>query len=89
MDTRKNRLSDTAFKVEEEQIRLLREAGPKRRAALAATLTTNAVAASRGAILRLHPTWSEREVNLYWAEVHYGKELADRVRAYLSRLRVA
>jgi K+-transporting ATPase A subunit len=36
------------------------------------------------AIQRLHPDWSELEVKLEWARVHYGEELASRVRAYLA-----
>jgi hypothetical protein len=85
MSTRAKPLSDTPPSVAQVQIRLLREAGPARRAALAAAMTTNAVAVSRLAIRRLHPDWSELEVNLHWAEIHYGKELADRVRAYLAQ----
>lgn len=71
----------TAYQV---QIDLLRRAGPVRRAALAAEMTTVAVASSRRAIRRLHPDWSEQEINLEWARVHYGEALAARVRAYLA-----
>ena len=66
------------------QIELLRRAGPRRRAALALAMTTTAIALSRRAIQRLHPDWTKMEVNLFWAEVHYGKDLADRVRQYLA-----
>jgi len=70
--------------MEQVQIELLRRAGPNRRAALALAMTTTAIKISRRAIQRLHPDWSEMEVKLFWAEVHYGKELADKVRQYLA-----
>lgn len=34
-------------------------------------------------IARAHPELRALEVKLYWAEIHYGKALIDRVRAYL------
>jgi hypothetical protein len=76
-------LSDTHPDIEALQVRLLREAGLVKRAGMAAHLTDDVIAMSRRAIQRLHPEWSDLEVRLFWAEVHYGKELADRVRAYL------
>ncbi len=77
-------LTDTDPHVMEMQIELLRRAGPARRAAIALAMTTMAVKLSRAAIQRIHPDWSEQEVALMWAEVHYGKELIDHVRAYLA-----
>jgi hypothetical protein len=77
-------LSDTDPKMAAKQIELLRAAGPARRAAIAAAMTSTVIRASRRAIQRMHPEWSELEVNLFWAEVHYGKGLANRVRAYLA-----
>jgi hypothetical protein len=77
-------VSDTHPAAARVQLDLLRRAGPIRRAALGAEMTTAAVAASRYAIQRLHPDWSELEVKLEWARVHYGEELASRVRAYLA-----
>jgi hypothetical protein len=68
----------------EKQIELLRRASPRRRSAMMLAMTTTAIKRSRHAIQRLHPDWSELEVNLFWAEIHYGKDLADKVRAYLA-----
>jgi len=76
--------TDTHFSAEREQIELLRRAGPAKRAALALAMTTAAVKLSRRAIQRVHPDWTEQEINLLWLEVHYGKDLADRVRADLT-----
>ena len=78
-------LSDTDPRMLEVQIELLRRAGPARRAAIALSMTTTAIKLARAAIQRAHPDWSDQEVALMWAEVHYGKELTDRVRAYLSK----
>jgi hypothetical protein len=76
---------DTPPVVDRAQINLLRQAGHVKRAALAAAMTTSAVAISRRALKRVHPDWSEQEIGLKWAELHYGKDLADRVRAYMAR----
>ena len=75
---------DTHLSAERVQIDLLRSAGTAKRAAIALAMTTAAVKLSRRAIQRIHPDWSEQEINLLWLEVHYGKDLADRVRADLA-----
>ena len=67
------------------QIELLRNATIARRFGLARSLTAATVELARAAIRRRHPGWNEREVLLEFARVHYGAELADRVRAYLAR----
>lgn len=38
---------------------------------------------SRRAIRTRHPDWSEQEVLLEFVAVHYGRELAERVRNHL------
>lgn len=75
---------DTAPAAERVQIELLRRATTAQRAALAISLSETAIALSRRAIRRAHPDWSEREVLLEWAALHYGRELSERVRAYLA-----
>ncbi len=77
-------LSDTHPEIQRKQIELLRQAGPLRRSTLALTLTDDVIRLSRSAIQKQHPDWSEQEVKLFWVEVHYGKDLADRVRKYLA-----
>lgn len=67
------------------QLDLFRKASVARRFALARSLSTTTMALSRLAIRRRHPDWSERDVLLEFARVHYGPDLADRVRAYLAR----
>jgi hypothetical protein len=76
--------SDTPPAVEAVQLDLLRRAGAARRAALALSLSRAAIRASRRAVARRHPELDEQGVLLRWAELHYGNELADRVRRYLA-----
>lgn len=67
------------------QLELLRQATPERRFALARSLSTTTMELARAAIRRRHPDWSEHAVLLEFVRVHYGRDLADRVAAYLAR----
>jgi hypothetical protein len=67
------------------QVMLLRDAGTAGRFARARSLTQSVVALSRRAIRKRHPGWSERDLLLEFIAVHYGCELAERVRAHLER----
>jgi hypothetical protein len=68
---------------DERRVEWSRRLSPGQRAAISRAMTEKAVKTERQAIAREHPEWSEFEVKLHWAEIHYGKELIDRVRAYL------
>jgi hypothetical protein len=76
---------DTHPDAERVQIELLRKATPAQRAQLALSLSETTIKLARRAIRRANPDASEEEVGLIFVEVHYGKELADRVRAYLAK----
>jgi len=76
--------SDTHPEAERVQIGLLRQASTAQRFALARSLTATAVSLSRRAIARANPDFSPQEVDLKFVELHYGKELASRVRRYLE-----
>lgn len=76
--------SDTSPAMAAKQLELLRAAGPARRAQLALGLSDSLAAASRAQLARLHPELDEQGVRLLWAEHHYGRDLADRVRRYLA-----
>ncbi len=75
---------DTTPEARAVQMRLLREAGPERRLALAMRLTDTVRDLARESIRRQRPGWSELEVNLALAERCYGRELMEKVRAYLA-----
>jgi len=60
----------------------LRAAGPTRRARLALSLTRTVIALSRRALRASHPKLAEPELEALWVELHYGRELAEGLRAY-------
>jgi hypothetical protein len=67
------------------QIDLLRRAGPERRAALAGRLSDSVIYLSRRALSERSPAGIDAlELKLRWAELHYGADLAERIRAYLA-----
>lgn len=76
---------DTDPKVEQVQVALLRQASVARRFALVRSLSQSTVQLARRAIRRARPGADEQEVSLLFVEVHYGKQLADRVRAHLAK----
>ena len=76
---------DTNPEVERLQIELLRKAGMARRLQLGLELSGEALEMAQRGIRRANPDASELEVKLIFVEVTYGKDLADRVRAYLQK----
>jgi len=76
---------DTSVQAERVQIELLRQAGVSRRVALARSLSQTAMFLSRRAIQRANPSFSRRQVDLAFVAVHYGEDLAVRLRLYLER----
>jgi hypothetical protein len=66
------------------QLELFRRATPARRFALARSLSASTLGLAHAAIRRRHPTWSEREISLELVRVHYGADLAERLRGYLA-----
>ena len=71
--------------ADDVQVRLLRSAGMVGRFARARCLSESVITLSRRAIRKRHPEWSERDVLLEFVAVHYGQELAERVRDHLER----
>jgi hypothetical protein len=81
----KTQSSDTHPDAERVQIELLRRATVGQRAEIAIALSQTVIELSRRAIRRAHPDASEQEVGLMFVALHYGQDLADRVRAYIDR----
>ena len=75
---------DTRPEAERVQIELLSKASTERRLELGLSLSQTALRIARQAIAQAHPQASEEEQKLLFVEVTYGKDLADRVRAYLA-----
>ncbi len=79
--------NDTSAEAERVQIELLRRAGFVQRVGIAVSLRQMVRGLSRRAVRRCMPHATEREVDLRFAELHYGKEVAEPLRQYLeSRL---
>ena len=73
-------MNDTHPDAERVQIELLRKAGPEHRMAMACSLTDYVVQLAKQAIARAHPQASQREHDLLFIEVHYGRHVANLVR---------
>ena len=78
-------ISDTHPDAERVQIELLRKMTPERRAALASELRNRTYWNARRAIAEAHPELSDQDQKLLFIEVHYGADLARRVRAFWER----
>jgi hypothetical protein len=77
-------VDDTHPEARRVQIDLLRKAGPRRRAALASNMTNQALWRARRGIALAHPELSKLERDLLFVEVHYGRDLARRLRTWLE-----
>jgi hypothetical protein len=72
-------------RADRKQIELLRAAGPARRAQLAMSLSSEVIDLARRGIAAAHPHLSPRELDLKFVEIHYGADLAAKVRRDLDR----
>jgi hypothetical protein len=79
---------DTDPDSERVQIDLLRAAGTSRRASLAVGLTRTVIGLSRRALRSAHPELHEAEIEALWVELHYGREIAEGMRALRRRPQV-
>jgi len=75
---------DTHPAAEEVQLELLRKATTAQRFAIMQSLTTTGIGLSRRAIKRANPGLDQRELDLIFVALHYGQDLADRLRVYLD-----
>jgi hypothetical protein len=74
---------DTNPEAEKVQISLIRQASVAKRASIMRSLSETVITLSRRAIARANPDLSEPEINLKFVSVHYGEDLANRVRESL------
>ena len=75
---------DTTPQVHKMWISLMRGMKPCDRLARMRSLSGSVIELSRRAIARAHPDQGQMETGLLFVELHYGKPLADKVRAYLG-----
>ena len=78
-------LTDTNPEAEAVRQELLRQASFSERFALVRALTATTVSLCRQGIRERHPEFDERQVDLHFVEMNYGRELADGVRQRLER----
>ncbi|MBX7150997.1 hypothetical protein K1X84_05115 [bacterium] len=76
--------SDTHSAAEQIQVELIRKASISRRCEMACSLSSLVIRLSKRAIARQHPELNEVEQKLLFAEYHYGKHLADKLRSYFT-----
>ena len=72
----KTQSPDTTVEAERAQFDLLRRASINKRAERMSSMSRFVIEASRRAIQKAHPEWSEREVLRFWIEQHYGTDAA-------------
>jgi hypothetical protein len=77
-------LSDTHPDAERVQLELIRTMTIAERLKRAAEWTRTAVNFSRQGIAKAHPGLDNRELDLLWVEQQYGRDLSNRLRAYLE-----
>ena len=80
-----SRPRDTSADAERVQVDLLRVAPVGRRLRLAWSLSARAMGAARRGIARACPELDATERDLRFVAIHYGRDLADAVRAELAR----
>lgn len=78
-------VSDTPPHIEAMRISLLKKAGFTRRAGRMLSLSRTVALLAMRAIRRANPEMSETALNLRFVELHYGKELAERLRVFLNQ----
>ena len=75
---------DTAPQAERVQIELIRQSSVSTRVSRVRSLSQTTMYLSRRAIQRANPSLSERGVDLAFVANHYGEELAESLRLYLT-----
>jgi len=78
-------LSDTHSNILRLQIDLARQRRPAEKIAQVRRMTDCVARLARRAIARANPGLSREEVDLRWVEIHYGLELAAKLRNELRR----
>ena len=77
-------LTDTHPAMARKQVELLRQASTAQRFERARSMSQSAVQLARRAIRRTMPDAAEDEILMTFVAIHYGAELADRLRKYLA-----
>lgn len=76
---------DTHTKAEQFQISLLRKKSTASKFAQLRSLSKSTIQLSKRAIFRANQGINEQQVNLLFINLHYGQDLANKVKIYLSK----
>jgi hypothetical protein len=79
------RPSDTTQDAERVQTDLLRAVPVARRLEIALSLSAAAIGLARRSLTRARPAASAQDIDLWFVELHYGREAADGLRLDLRR----
>lgn len=77
--------ADTDFRIEEELIKKFRAMSSSERFFKAVRLSDFVMRQSKRAIAEANPNLSEFEQRMLFISIHYGEELAERVRKYWAK----
>ena len=77
--------TDTRPKAEKVLITLLRKSNTAKKFAQIRSLSQTAMLLSRRAIARANPNLKEKQINLHFISLHYGKDLEQRVASYIDK----
>jgi len=75
---------DTHLKTERILISLLRQERTAKKFSQIRSLSQTTIQLSKRAIARANKNLDENQINLLFINLHYGKDLAERVRKYLK-----
>jgi hypothetical protein len=78
-------LDDTHPRIRTRIDELVAAMTPAERFAAMASMTEFVIEQSKAAIAATMPGATPLEIDLRWSEIHYGRELTDRVRRWLSQ----
>lgn len=77
---------DTRFEAEEVLISLFRKASTAKKFSQIRSLSQTIFQLSRRAIARANKDLTDRQIDILFVSIHYGKELAGNLENYLDRI---
>ncbi len=77
---------DTHPDAEKVLISLLRKASIREKFSLVRSLTQTTIQLSKRAIARANKNLNEEQINLIFISLHYGNDLAERVKKHLEKI---
>lgn len=76
---------DTNEKTEKVLISIIRKKSPSQKLSQVFSLSQMAIQLSKRAIRRANPNLDDNEIKLLFIELHYGKDLANKVRRHFNK----